>query len=137
MSHHIQKAFFAFSKVFMLLSMWPSFKSINSSALSRKKYDGDNFTPTFRQQLRNQNTSVGIGSVEFTEPSDTWTYKPFFPHCILQTILHIYMYSYGSYLCGTKSFVLKTDLYFTFFCLVWGDIQCYIIKGSVYLLLFL
>ena len=66
MSHDIQKVFFAFSKVFKLLSMWPSFKSINSSALSRKKYDGDNFSPIFRQQLQSQNKSVGIGLVEFS-----------------------------------------------------------------------
>ena len=59
----------------------PSFKSIKNSSLSPKKYD--RHPP---KGLRGQNTSVGIGSVELTEPSDISNYKPFFKHCILQTI---------------------------------------------------
>ena len=35
--------------------------------------------------------SGGTGIIELTEPSDTLTYKPIFKHCILQTILHIYI----------------------------------------------
>ena len=91
--------------------------SINSSSQSRKKYDGDNFTPTPRKRLQGQNTSVGIGLIELNEPSDTLNYRPFFKHCILQTVLHIF---FCLHLCGTKSFVLKTKLYFTFFFfLIW------------------
>ena len=110
--------------------------SINSSSQSRKKYDGDNFTPTPRKRLQGQNTSVGIGLIELNEPSDTLNYRPFFKHCILQTVLHIF---FCLHLCGTKSFVLKTKLYFTFFFffdLVWVGIRCYCIKGSVFLVLF-
>ena len=43
---------------------------MNSSSVSRKKYDEGNSTLTPCQQLRNQNTSVGVGLIEFTEPSD-------------------------------------------------------------------
>ena len=104
----------------------PSLKSINSSSLSRKKYGGGNFSPPPRQRLQGQSTSVGIGLTELTEPSDTLNYKLFFKHCILQTVLHGF---YCLYLCGTKSFVLKPEPYFTFFFdLVWGGIQCYSLK---------
>ena len=44
-----QKVSFVFLKVSKLLGELlcvPSFKSINSSYLSRKKYDGGNFTPS-------------------------------------------------------------------------------------------
>ena len=40
--------------------MCAKFKSINSSALSRKKYDKDNFTPSPFKRLWGQNTSVEI-----------------------------------------------------------------------------
>ena len=69
----------------------PSFISKNSSSLSRKKYDGGNFTPTPCKRLCGQNTSVGIGLIELTEPSDTLNNKPFVNHCILQTILHVFL----------------------------------------------
>ena len=68
-----------------------------------KKYGGPNFT-SFRQGLRGQNTSVGIGITELTQPSDTLNYKPFFKHCILLAILHVCLY-----LCGINFFVLKTE----------------------------
>ena len=60
-----------------------------NSTLTRKKYNGDNFTPTPRRRLRGQNTSVGIRLTEHTESSNTFNYKAFFKHCILQTILHV------------------------------------------------
>ena len=110
----------------------PSFKSINGSSLSRTKYDGDSFTPTPSKQLRpnpckwvcGQNTSVGIGLIELTEPSDTLNYKPFFKHCILETILHIF--SLLTFVWN-KIFVLKTELYFTFslFDLDWHSVLQY------------
>ena len=65
----------------------PSFKSINNSSLPRKKY-WDNFTPISCKRLRVGNTSVGIGLIELTEAFD---YKWFFRHCILQTILHVFL----------------------------------------------
>ena len=64
---------------------------MNCSSLYRKKYDGNIFTTIPSQVLRDQNVSVGIGLIELTEPSDTLNYKPFFNHCILQTILHIFL----------------------------------------------
>ena len=45
-SRHIQKAFITFLSFFKLLSMCACFKSINTSSLSRKKYNAVNFTPT-------------------------------------------------------------------------------------------
>ena len=62
---------------------------MNNSSLSRKKYVGGNFTPTIRQRLRGQNTSMGIGLIEFTESSDTLNYKPCLKHWFLKTILHV------------------------------------------------
>ena len=35
--------------------------------------------------------SVGIGLIELTEPSNTLNYKSFFQHCILQTVLAIFL----------------------------------------------
>ena len=106
-----KRFFFAFLKVFKLLGMCA--KSINRSFLSRKKYDWDNITPTPGKRLRGQDTLVRIRLTELTEPFDTLNYRPFFKYCILQT----YFYTHFSclYLCGTKSFVLKAELYFTFF----------------------
>ena len=69
----------------------PRFKSINSSSLSRKKYDGDNFIPTTRKRLRGQNTLVAIGLIELTEPSDTLNYQLYFKHCVLQSIFHVFL----------------------------------------------
>ena len=63
MSHHIQKVFLAFLKVFQLLSICAKFQ-VN-------KCDGDNFTPTPRKQSQGQNTLVGIGLIELTQFSDT------------------------------------------------------------------
>ena len=34
--------------------------------------------------------SVGIGLIEFIEPSDTLNYKSYFKNCILQTILNVF-----------------------------------------------
>ena len=116
--------FFFFCKFLSCLVCVQSFKSINSSSLSRKKYDGINFTPTISQQLHSQNASLVIGLIGITEPSDTLNYKPFFKHCTLQTILQVF---YCLYLCGTKSFSLKTELYFTFsrFGLGWHSVLQY------------
>ena len=58
-----------FLLLFLLLCV-PVSKSINSSSLSRKKYDRDKFTLSPRKGLRGQNTSVGIGLIELNEPSE-------------------------------------------------------------------
>ena len=65
-----------FLLLFLLLCV-PVSKSINSSSLSRKKYDRDKFTVTSRKGLQGQNTSVGIGLIELNEPSDTVNCKQF------------------------------------------------------------
>ena len=69
----IQKLLFCFFESYLLCVL--SFKSINSSSLSRKKYDGDNFTSIPLQPLGGQNTSTGIGLTELTEPTDAFDYK--------------------------------------------------------------
>ena len=84
--------FLLFWKFLSYLVCFPSLKSsVNSSSLSRKKYDGGHFIPTFCQRLQGQNTSLRIGLIELTEHSDTLNYKPFFKNCVLQTILHIFL----------------------------------------------
>ena len=60
-------------------------------SLSRKKYGGGNFTPTNREQLRDQNTSMGVEFIELTEPFHTLNYKSLFKHCILQSILRVFL----------------------------------------------
>ena len=98
MSHHIQKVFITFKK--FLLRLWKFFKllsmkvkfQVNKQQFSlKKKYDGDNFTPTLCKQLRGQNASVGIGLIELTGPSDTFSCQLFFKYCILQTILQVFL----------------------------------------------
>ena len=54
-----------------------SFKSLNSSSPSKERYDGDNLTSTLDLQLRGQNPSLGVGSIELTDHSYTLSYKPF------------------------------------------------------------
>ena len=80
-----------FWKLLSYLICFPSFSSINSSSLSRKKYDWDIITLIHRKELRGQNTSVGIRLIELTERSDTLNYESFFKHGILQTTLHTFL----------------------------------------------
>ena len=88
---HSKSFYCVFESFLSYLVCRSSFKSINSSCLSKKKYDGDNFTPTLCKQLRGQNASVGIGLIELTGPSDTFSCKLFFKYCILQTILQVFL----------------------------------------------
>ena len=62
----------------MYLVCVSSFKPLNSSALSSKKYDNFNLIPGKR--LQGQNASVRIGLIELTEPFDTLNYRSFFKH---------------------------------------------------------
>ena len=116
--HVIFKNFLMLIRKFLsYLICVPSFKLINSSSLSRKKYDGNNFTPTPCTWLRGQNTLVGIGLIKLSEPCDTLNYKPFFKHCILKTILHIF--SLFVFLWN-KIFCFKNwAVFYIFFDLVW------------------
>ena len=71
----------------------------------QKKYDGDNSTLTLRRRLQGQNTSVGIALTELTKPSDTLNYRPFFKHCVLQTVLHVlflFIFVWKKTLCSKK-----------------------------------
>ena len=82
--------------------------------------------PSPRQRLRGENTLVGTGLIDFIEPSDTLITSLFLKKCILQTILNVFL---------LFIFVrIKTDR----ICLIWfwGDIRCYRIKGSMFLVLF-
>ena len=85
----------------------PNFNSMNTSSLSRRRCIGDHFTPTPRQLLRCQITSVGIELIELTVTSDSLNYNPYFKHCILQT--NIYAYCSCLYLREANSDVLQTD----------------------------
>ena len=62
----------------MYLVCVSSFKLLNSSSLSSKKYE--NFNPISRKRLLGQNASVGIGLIELNEPFDTLNYRPFLKH---------------------------------------------------------
>ena len=97
-----------------------------------KKYDRGKFTPTPRQRFPCQNTSAGIRLIELTKSSDTLNYMPFLSTAFIKLF---YAYFYCLYLCGTKSFVLKTVPYFTFFLfgLIWHSVCS--IKGSAILVL--
>ena len=118
---HFSKKCYVIFKNFLLLFwkflgyiVWvPCFTSINSSWWL---FDWDNFTPASCKWLQGQNMLVGLRLIEITEPSDTLNYKPFFKYWILQTILHVFLLFV---FCGTKYFVLKTELHFTFF---WFDL---------------
>ena len=109
----------------LLLLLWkflsylryvPSFKSINGSSLSRTKYDGDSFTPTPVSDydltpcnwVSNQNTSVEIGIIELTEPSDTLNYKPFFNSIFFNMLIAYikFLIAYiGIFVIATKTFL--------------------------------
>ena len=96
MSRRIQFFLFFFCLLFCRILNYlvcvQSFKSINSISLYRKKYGGVNFTIILRQRLQGQNTSIGIGLIELTEPSDTLNYKPLFKYCISKSILHVFLF---------------------------------------------
>ena len=87
---------FTFLKVLMLLSTCAKFQVNKQEFPIRRKvwleYWGS-FTAntTQRELLQGQNTLVRIFLIESTEPSDTLDYEPFFKHCILQTVLHIFL----------------------------------------------
>ena len=77
---------------------------VNKQHFSIQKSVGGNFTRNPRQRLRGQNTSVGVRSTAFTEPSDTVNYKLFFKLYCLQTILPVI---FIVYICVDKIFYSK------------------------------
>ena len=136
MSRHIPKIFnLLFGKLLCYLVRVTRSKSINSNSVSRKKYNGVNFTPFRRQWLRGQNTSMGIRLIELTELSDTLNDKPFFKHCILQIILHIlllFIFVLNKIFCSKNWAV--SYIFLIWFGVVFGIA---VLKGSVFLVLFL
>ena len=110
--HVVFKNIFTFLVVFKLHSISAKFQVNHNSSLSTKKHGGGNFTPTPRQWLRGQNTSVGMRLIGLTEPSDILNYKPFFKHCILQTVLHLLVWN--------KIFYSKTWAVFYIFFIWFG-----------------
>ena len=86
------KSFFAFLQVFKLLSMCVKFQ-VKSSLYQEKSMVGLIPPPPSpaSQQSQGQNMFVRIGLIELNKPSDTFNYKPFFKHFILQTYFsHIF-----------------------------------------------
>ena len=92
-SRHIQKLFLLFLNFLSYLECMPSFQLIHSNSVSRKKYDGVILFPSSisNYEIKLRDVSVGIELIKLTQPSDTLNYKPFFKHCILQTILHVFL----------------------------------------------
>ena len=132
----IFKTFFFFFLVFWkflnYLICIPSFKSLNSSSLSRKNYDGGNFHFHPRRPVRGTDTLVGI---ELTELNDILNYKLSFTHCILQTVLHVFLLLIFMWIKNLLLQQLSNILYL--FDLFWDVIRCYSIKDSLFLVLFL
>ena len=56
----------------------------------RKNFDGDNIITT---PVSNYEVKICRGGrlIKLTEPSDTLNIKRFLKHCILQTILHVFL----------------------------------------------
>ena len=138
------KSFFSFFECFKLLSMCAKFQ-VNKQQFSiqKKKYDGDNFTPSPRKQLRGQKTSVRIGLIKLTELSDT-RYIGIFWYIELQAIfetLHFTNYFtriFIVYICVRQNLLFcKLSYIFHFFDLDWVGIRCYSINGFVLVVLFL
>ena len=86
------KSFFFFLKVCKLLSVYAKFQVNQQQFSIHKKVRQASFTPNPRQRLRGQNTLVGIGLIEHTEPTYTLIHA-IFKHCILQTLLHVFLFS--------------------------------------------
>ena len=51
---NVKTFYFFFENFLSYLVCVPGFKSVNGSSLSRKKYDGDNFTPILYKRLDGQ-----------------------------------------------------------------------------------
>ena len=109
--------FLVFWKFLNYLICIPSFKSLNSSSLSRKNYDGGNFHFHPRRPVRGTDTLVGI---ELTELNDILNYKLSFTHCILQTVLHVFLLLIFMWI--TNLLLPTTEQYFISF---WFVLGCY------------
>ena len=124
---------FAFFKVFKLRSMCAKLQVNQQHFSIQEKVCWRLFYPHSHPPsviMRSKYT----GGNKLTQPSDTLNYKPVFKHCILQTILHIFVLFI--FLCNKIFFSRNWALFYITFDLVWGGIRCYSIEGSVFLTLF-
>ena len=106
------------------------FKSINSSMVGVILPP----SPSPRQWLQARHTSVGIGLIELTKPSNALHHKPLFKNFILQNFLQVlsFMFVWNKIFCSRN-----WAIFYIFFHLVWVENRCYSIKDSVFLVLFL
>ena len=96
-----------------------SFKSRNSSSLSRKKKMGIISIPhpisNYEAKICEWTTDKVHNRVHWTtEPSDTLNYKLFFKRCILQTILHVFslfIFVQNKIFCSKKWAVLEVTVF--------------------------
>ena len=126
MPRHIARVFFfflLFRKCLSYLVCKPSFKSINSSYLSRKKDHGGNFTPIPPQRLRSDKV--------------IWTYQAFWTFLNIAFFKLFYTYFY-CYICVKQNLLFKKlSCILYFFDLFWDGIRSYSVTGFVFLVLFL
>ena len=57
----------------------------------KKKMVGIISLPPYCQRSRDQDTLLEMGLVELAVPSEKLNYMPSFKHCILKTILHVFL----------------------------------------------
>ena len=124
MWRHIQKFNFLLFWIFLSYVVCaPSLKSINSSSLSRKKYDGGNFTPTPSVITRSKYV-ISANRVNGTYWAITPHYKPFFQYWVLQTFLHdflLFLFVWNK-MCCFKTWAL---FYIFWFGLEWHSLLHY------------
>ena len=106
------------------------FKSINSSMAGVILPP----PPSPRQWLQARHTSVGIGLIELTKPSNALHHKLLFRNFILQNFLQVlsFMFVWNKIFCSRN-----WAIFYIFFHLVWVENRCYSIKDFVFLVLFL
>ena len=106
------------------------FKSINSSVVGVILPP----PPFPHQWLQARHTSVGIGLIKLTKPSNALNQKPLFKNFILQNFLQVlsFMFVWNKIFCSRN-----WAIFYIFFHLVWVENRCYSIKDSVFLVLFL
>ena len=122
-------------KILKLLSICAKFQvNINSSSLSKKKYDGDKFPLTPCKGLRDQSMLLGTGLIELTGPSHTLDGKRFSKHCILQFKL-----IFSAYICVKQNLLFqKVSCIFKFFGFDLGwhstlQYQSFCVSGALFI----
>ena len=110
------KSFLIFCEVIIFLKVFsacvPTFKSINSSSLSRKKCGGGEFHSHSSLVITRLKYDAGNRVNWIYWAIYTLNYKLFFKHCILETIFHLSLLFVFVWI---KIWGLKSDLHFIFF----------------------